>query len=146
MATGDSLAANRFSIQFGKFIAETVPGVTGLPLSSEALEAKQVDADGSLLIRKPAGAPQLNEITIRRGMDKSAAFTEWVKKTSAQQKPDEANPDLTIAAFDGQDTPVKRFHLTNAFACRWEGGQLDASASEMAKETVTISYEDLTIE
>ncbi|MFD7019152.1 phage tail protein [Streptomyces sp. NPDC056670] len=41
---------------------------------------------------------------------------------------------------------VRRIHLTNAWASRWEGPQLGAANSGVATEQVTITYEDIEVE
>ncbi|MFJ4777838.1 phage tail protein [Streptomyces sp. NPDC088762] len=117
--------------------------VSGLPFGFDAVEVKQISKNGQLITRKQAG-PANGEVTIVRGLDKSDAFTAWVNKTLAEQKPDEASPNLTIAQHDEQGQPAHRLTLTNAYATG--SSSLGALESEPAIEKVTIVYEDIAIE
>ncbi|MER5935154.1 phage tail protein [Streptomyces sp. NPDC002054] len=98
------------------------------------------------MIRKPAGNPQNADVTVVRGVDKSQVFTDWVKTTLAEQKPDEEHPDLTVTQYDEKGQPAHRITLNRARVTRWDGAGLDASSGEPAKETVTIAYSEITIE
>lgn len=66
-----------------------------------------------------------------------------MKKTTSEQRPDEARPDLTITQYDDQGRPTRRVKLTNAYAT---GSSLDASGGDPAQERVTIAYEAITVE
>ncbi|MER6955964.1 MULTISPECIES: phage tail protein [unclassified Streptomyces] len=85
------------------------------------------------------------EITITRGTDKSTALTDWIKATLVNADLDAARQDITIVLKDAQKKTVRRVHLSNAWASRWEGAQLGASESDPAAEQVTITYEDITV-
>ncbi|GGN66032.1 phage tail protein [Nocardia rhizosphaerihabitans] len=81
------------------------------------------------------------QITITRDGDKRAAFTDWIEQTSdGQQAP------LTVTVLDEQRQQVRRIHLSNAWASRWEGPSLHAGDSGVAIESVTITYEDITVD
>nr|WP_240667148.1 phage tail protein [Streptomyces luteoverticillatus] len=79
-------------------------------------------------------------------MDKSTAFTDWIKTTLVNADLDSARQNITIALKDAQKQTVRRIHLTNAWASRWEGPQLGAANSGTATEQVTITYEDITVD
>ncbi|MEU9377207.1 phage tail protein [Streptomyces sp. NPDC048255] len=143
---GDALSGNRFSVQLGKFQVETVQSVSGLTIDQDVIEVKQVTADGVPVVRKQPGAVQSGQITVTRGMDQSAAFTDWIKQSVANKTLDRARQNVTIAVLDAQKNPVQRFHLTNAWASHWSGSDLDAGDSGVATETVTIEYEEITAE
>ncbi|MEU4999299.1 phage tail protein [Streptomyces sp. NPDC021622] len=53
---------------------------------------------------------------------------------------------MTITMSDSQGRAIRRFHLTNAWASKWEGSSPDSSDVDPALERVTIAYEDLTVE
>ncbi|MET9887110.1 hypothetical protein ABZZ20_29025 [Streptomyces sp. NPDC006430] len=72
------------AIGLGKHEVERVPSGSGLTLGFDTVETKQVGKNGQLIIRKQAGHEQPADITVVRGMDKSPAFTDWVKKTLAE--------------------------------------------------------------
>ncbi|MFF3784086.1 phage tail protein [Streptomyces sp. NPDC001933] len=146
MLTGDSFSSSTFAIELGKFQVETVQSVSGLQLEQDVAAVRQVSPTGELLIRKQPGAQKTGEITITRGMDKSTAFTDWIKATLVNADLDPARQNITIALKDAKKQTVRRIHLTNAWTSRWEGPSLGASDSGPATEQVTITYEDITVE
>ncbi|MFF4160032.1 phage tail protein [Streptomyces sp. NPDC001678] len=146
MLTGDTFSSSTFAIELGKFQVETVQDVSGLTLEQDVVETRQVSSTGELIVRKQPGARKTGEITVTRGMDKSTAFTDWIKTTLVNADLDSARQNITIALKDAQKQTVRRIHLTNAWASRWEGPQLGASNSGIATEQVTITYEDITVE
>ncbi|MEU5537418.1 phage tail protein [Streptomyces sp. NPDC020362] len=146
MLTGDTFSSSTFAIELGKFQVETVQDVSGLTLEQDVVETRQVSATGELIVRKQPGARKTGEITIVRGMDKSTAFTDWIKATLVNADLDSTRQNITIALKDAKKQTVRRIHLTNAWASRWEGPQLGAADSGTATEQVTITYEDITVE
>ncbi|MGK5731570.1 phage tail protein [Streptomyces sp. URMC 124] len=146
MLTGDTFSSSTFAIELGKFQVETVQDVSGLTLEQDVVETRQVSSTGELIVRKQPGARRTGEITITRGMDKSTAFTDWIKATLVNADLDSARQNITIALKDAKKQTVRRIHLSNAWASRWEGPQLGATNSSVATEQVTITYEDITVE
>lgn len=146
MAIGDTLGGHTFAVELGRFQVETVQEVSGLTLEQDVIETRQVSSTGEPIVRKQPGPRATGEITITRGMDKSTAFTDWIKAGLADADLDTARQNITIAVKDARKQTVWRIHLSNAWASRWEGPQLDAGNSEPAAETVTLTYEDITVE
>ncbi|GHC44336.1 phage tail protein [Streptomyces cinnamoneus] len=146
MLTGDSFSSNCFGIELGKFQVETVQEISGLTLEQDVVETRQVSPTGELVVRKQPGARRTGEITITRGMDKSTAFTDWIKATMVNADLDSARQNITISLKDARKNTVRRIHLTNAWASRWEGPALGAADSKSATEQVTITYEDIRVE
>ncbi|MEV4251290.1 phage tail protein [Streptosporangium canum] len=135
MLTGDTFSSSTFAVELGKFQVETVQDVSGLTLEQDAATRKAL----------APGARRGGEITIRRGMEKSAAFTDWIKATRVNAGRDGARRNITIVAKDANTNTVRRIQLTNAWASRWEGPQLGTPGGA-AMEHVTITYEDITVE
>ncbi|MCQ4083529.1 phage tail protein [Streptomyces sp. RB6PN25] len=79
-------------------------------------------------------------------MDKSKAFTDWVKRSLVEGNVDGARQNVTITVMDRAKKPVKRIHLSNAWASGWDGPSLEAGANDPATETVTLAYEDIKVE
>ncbi|MFC0602562.1 phage tail protein [Streptomyces palmae] len=146
MLTGDTILNSRFAIELGKFQVETVQNVSGLSLEQDVVETRQVSPTGEVVVRKQPGSRRTGEITVTRGMDKSTAFTDWIKATLVDADLAAARQNITISLMDAQKQTVRRIHLSNAWASRWQGPSLGAASSESALEEVTITYEDITIE
>jgi phage tail-like protein len=146
MATGNTLSTHLFAIDLGKFQVETVQDVGGLVWEQDVVEVRQVTPTGELLVRKQPGARKSGQITVTRGMDKSTAFTDWIRASLVDKDFDGARQDVTVSLMDPRKTVVRRVRLTNAFASRWEGPSLQAGGAGPAVEQVTIDYEDITVE
>ncbi|MEV6577262.1 phage tail protein [Streptomyces sp. NPDC051582] len=146
MLTGDSFSSSTFAIELGKFQVETVQSVSGLQMEQDVVEVRQVSPVGELLVRRQPGARSAGEVTITRGTDKSTAFTDWIKATLVNGDLDSARQNITIAMKDAKKQTVRRIHLSNAWASRWDGPSLEASESGPATEQVTLAYEDITVE
>ncbi|MFE2865911.1 phage tail protein [Embleya sp. NPDC059259] len=146
MLNGDVFSNHTFGIELGKFQVETVRDISGLTLEQDVVETRQVTPNGELVIRKQPGARRSGEITITRGMDKSTAFTDWIKATLVDADLDTARQNITVSLKDARKNTVRRIHLTNAWASRWQGPTLGAGDTGAATEQVTITYEDLTVE
>ncbi|GGU49509.1 phage tail protein [Streptomyces albospinus] len=145
MLTGDTFSSS-FAMELGEFQVETVQQVSGLTLEQDVVEVREVPATGELLVREQPGARNSGEITITRGMDKSTAFTDWIKATLDNADLDNAWQNMPLSLIDARKQTVRRIHLGNVWASRWEGCSLGAANSGAATEQVTIAYEDLTVE
>lgn len=60
--------------------------------------------------------------------------------------PDRAQVHVGITQVDPKGTPLRRYRLVNAFASQWNEAALDGSEAGPATETVTIAYEDISVE
>jgi phage tail-like protein len=146
MATGDTLIVHSFSVELGKVQVESVQEVSGLTMELDSIEVQQVTPTGELVIRKIPGARKAGEVTITRGLDKSSAFTEWIKDTFVRGAVNDARSDISIMINDSERNEGKRYNLKNAWANKWEGPALKAGDATAATEKVTIVYEDIEIE
>lgn len=144
MAIGDTITTGTFSIAMGKFTVETAQDVSDLKLDQDVVEIKQVTSSGQPVTHKQPGVEQRGEVTITRGLDRSAQFTKWIEKTRTRGV-DSATPNITITVMDTQRKPVRRIRLHNAWASSWTGPSLEAGKGP-ATERVTISFEDAEIE
>ncbi|MFD7084960.1 phage tail protein [Streptomyces sp. NPDC059918] len=146
MLTNDGLSSNTFAIELGKFQVETVQSVSGLQLDQDVVEVRQVSPTGELLVRKQPGARKTGEITVTRGMDKSTAFTDWIKSTLVNADLDAARRNITIAFEGCQEADRPPHPPQQRLGIALGGPSLDAAESGHATEQVTITYEDITIE
>src|SRR6267154_2807719 len=124
MATGDALSTHTFGVQLGGILVESVQEVSGLSVEQEVVEVKQVTNSGEQIIRKQPGARQAGEVTIIRGLDKSSAFTDWIKQTLNNGAVNTARQNLTIEIMDSTKETVRRIQLMQGWASKWEGPSL----------------------
>ncbi|GAA2725398.1 MULTISPECIES: phage tail protein [Streptomyces] len=143
MGVGVSPRPDAFVMDLGKNRVAIYQNVDGL---QDYIGPKAVPPDGQLLTRKIPGGGQLRDVTLSGPMDASGQWNDWVKRTAASGGPDPTQPDLSISLLDGKEKAVARVNLVNAWASSWEGPALTANDAGTAIETVTLVYEDLTIE
>ncbi|MBO1420371.1 phage tail protein [Streptomyces sp. FH025] len=146
MAEGDPLSTHIFGVQLGGYNVESVKEISNLTVDQDVVEYKQVTQEGKLIVRKQPGARLPGEVTITRGLDKSGAFTDWIKETLNNGAINTARQNLTIEVKDTTGATLRRIQLMNAWASRWEGPTLTAGESSAATETVTIVFEEISVE
>ncbi|MFJ6617974.1 phage tail protein [Kitasatospora sp. NPDC091335] len=146
MAEGDPLSTHIFGVQLGGYNVESVKEISNLTVEQDVVEYKQVTQEGKLIVRKQPGARLPGEVTITRGLDKSGAFTDWIKETLNNGAINTARQNLTIEVKDTTGATLRRIQLINAWASRWEGPTLSAGESSPATETVTIVFEEISVE
>ncbi len=146
MAEGDPLSTHIFGVQLGGYNVESVKEISNLTVDQDVVEYKQVTQQGKLIVRKQPGARLPGEVTITRGLDKSGAFTKWIKETLNNGAINTARQNLTIEVKDTTGATLRRIQLMNAWASKWEGPTLTAGESSAATETVTIVFEEISVE
>ncbi|UKY47406.1 hypothetical protein [Streptomyces inhibens] len=129
MALGDTASTNVFSVELGEFQVETVKGV-GAPCSSRTAVPSAGDGPG--------------EITITRGAEASTASPSGPQDLlAAGVRSRRSQHHDHSARWEQADGPVP---LREGVDSSWQGSTLEAGNVSPATETVTISYEELTIE
>ncbi|MEU5098508.1 phage tail protein [Streptomyces sp. NPDC020996] len=146
MAEGDALSTHVFGVQLGGYRVESIQEISGLTVEEDVVEVKQVSDRGMQIIRKQPGARQAGEVTITRGLDKSSEFTKWIKETLNKGAVSSARQNLTIEIMDSELNTVRRIQLMQGWVSRWEGPSLKAGESSPATESVTIVFEEITVE
>ena len=140
---GDTLSTHIFQVELGGVAVESVQEISGLTMELDAIEVAQVTPAGQYLIKKLAGARKGGEVTITRGMDKSSAFSQWIKQTFEHGRVDQARKNLSIIFVDSTNTPQRRINLENAWVNKWEGPDLKAGDASPAVEKVTVVFETI---
>src|SRR5262249_24916499 len=110
----------------------------------DAIEVNQVTPTGQYIIRKLPGARKGGEVTITRGLDKSSAFTDWIKDTFEKGAVNTARQNISIVLTDSESSQQRRFDLKNAWVSKWEGPSVKAGEASAATEKITVVYEDIT--
>src|SRR3954469_23977279 len=146
MAEGDALSTHVFGVQLGGYRVESIQEISGMTVEEDVVEVKQVSDTGKQIIRKQTGARQAGEVTITRGLDKSSEFTKWIKETLNKGAVQSARQNLTIEIMDSEMNTVRRIQLMQGWVSKWEGPPLKAGESSPATESVTIVFEEITVE
>ncbi|MCX5049705.1 MULTISPECIES: phage tail protein [unclassified Streptomyces] len=146
MAEGDALSTHVFGVQLGGYRVESIQEISGLTVEEDVVEIKQVSDTGKQIIRKQPGARQAGEVTITRGLDQSSEFTSWIKETLNKGAVSSARQNLTIEIMDSEMNTVRRIQLMQGWVSKWEGPSLKAGESSPATESVTIVFEEISVE
>jgi phage tail-like protein len=80
-------------------------------------------------------------VTLERGLTSDTALWAWQEAALAGAAGGRKGADLVM--FDAEGTPVARYHLEQAWPSKLEIGALEAGASEVLMETVTIVCEKI---
>lgn len=130
--------------------------VTGVDASVDVIEFRQGNA-GSLAPVKIPGLVKHGNITLRMGYTRSQDFKTWIQACVSERRNENIRHNVVIELIDivttdqspqsvteGVDSTLT-WILKDAWACKYNGPDLNASASEVAIESVEIAYEELVI-
>jgi phage tail-like protein len=93
--------------------------------------------------RKLPGLTKYPNVTLKRGINGRTDLFEWWKSVRDGQL---QRRNVTITLLDEQRQPVLRWLLRNAFPVKIEGASLNASANEVAIESLELAHEGLELE
>ena len=108
---------------------------TGLESEVDVIEYRE---GGDRSIRKLVGLPRFGDITLKRGITKSAELQTWHREI-LNGVSDRRN--VAIVLLDDERTEVVRWNVFHAFPRKWEGPHLHASGNEVAIETLVLCCE-----
>ena len=129
--------------------------VSGIEASVDVVEFRQGNAHSLAPVKIP-GLVKHGNITLKLGYTIGNGFKAWVKDCVSETRGEMPRKMVTIELLDIRDgapnekyeTPVgsaTTWVLNGAWVTKYSGPDLNASASEVAIETVELAYEELTI-
>jgi phage tail-like protein len=136
----DSLPAFLFSVEIDGLNTGFFRSVGGLKVETEVFEFKEGGEAG--IIRKLPGVTRFANIRLTRGFTGDRTLYDWFTNL---QKPNPPKVDGRIVMFDRHGKRVAAWKFSNGFPVKWEGPDFDASANEVAIETIEIAHEGLTL-
>jgi phage tail-like protein len=117
--------------------------VSGLNIEVQVIEYREGISPEYSVVKMP-GIKKYSNITLKRGIvPKDNEFFEWLNTVSLNQV---ERRDLVISLLNENHEPVMVWKAKNAFPVKLDGPQLDATANEVAIETLELTHEGLTIE
>lgn len=116
--------------------------VSGLTAEVEVVEyrAGNQKTNG---VRKLAGQPRYENVTLRRGVLGDLGIWEWID-TAIDGQPEKRT--VIIELLNGKREVVLVWKLRNAWPCRYRGPHLDADGKSVALEELELCHEGLTLE
>jgi phage tail-like protein len=113
--------------------------VSGLSGDGEVINYRE-GTDPILTVRKLPGLRRFANLTMRRGMTTSRVLWQW-RLTTLRGRTVRRNGSILLR--DEQQRSVAEWRFENGWIMRYEGPTLNATANEVAIETVEIAHEGL---
>jgi phage tail-like protein len=141
--------AHHFSLDLGGaesdmlFIsASTISGTLDLPA------LKTIDGQHSPVNSIGGGKAKVNwsDLTLERGIDDKHSLYEWFQNIRDNGVTADTKKDIKVVAYDSQDQPLYTWNLTGAVITTYSTAGVDAQTSAILTETVSITFEDATLE
>ena len=128
--------------------------VTGIEASVDVVEFRQGNAHSLAPVKIP-GLVKHGNITLKMGYTIGNGFKKWIQECVSETRGAMPRKTVTIELLDIRDgSPNSAYEtvktnivwiLKEAWVTKYSGPDLNASASEVAIETVELAYEELTI-
>lgn len=138
----DPFAGYNFRVEIDGIERAGFKECSGLETSQEPGIYRE-GADVSLGMRKLPGLVSSSNITLSRGVTTDSTLWEWRQRL---MKGEADRRNMSIILMDDQRNDVIRWNLRNCWPVRWSGPILDATADEVAIETLEITHEGLEVD
>jgi phage tail-like protein len=138
----DPFAGYNFRVEIDGITRAGFKTCSGLEMSQQAGTYRE-GTDKSLMMRKIPGLVTAADITLARGVTNDSDLWKW-RKTVASGVVDRRNMSIILIDDTGKD--VIRWNLRNCWPLKWTGPSLDATADQLAIETLEIAHEGLEVD
>ena len=143
---GDSGAGHSFYCEVDGIAIGGITEVTGLTMERDVIELKHNLPGGKYEIRcLPGRRKGGHKVVLSRGITGENSFNEWMDATELGKMGD-VRKHGAIEIKDYKGETVKRYVLTNLWACKWETTSLKAGATDVLVEKVTMTCDEITFE
>jgi len=142
--TNYPLKKYNFRVQIDGIDVAGFAEASGFDASVDVIEYRE-GTDAINAVRKMPGITKYGNITLKWGMSESLSFYEWVQGISAGTMVDAGDrmKDVVIYLQDDSRTDVSYWTLVNAWPCKYIAPDLNATSSEVAFESVEITFEEM---
>jgi phage tail-like protein len=131
-----------FAVNFGAELW-SFQEVTGLETEVEVLEYRHGKSKQFGSFKMP-GIPKVSDAVLKKGVFTSDTMLfEWFKKNNLNKT---ERKDVTISLLNEYQIPEIIWTLSNAFPKKIESSGLNSQGSEIAVESIVLSYEELAID
>lgn len=128
--------------------------VTGVEATVDVIEFRQGNSS-SLAPVKIQGLVKHGNVTLKMGYTRDQDFKTWIQNCVSERRGETPRRNVTIEMIDiNEGAPQSivesvsgtlTWILKDAWVCKYNGPDLNASTSEVAIESVEIAYEELVI-
>lgn len=129
----------RYKVEIDSLDAGGFSEATGFDASIDVIEYREGDMVTTPL--KLAGLKKYGNITLKQGLVDSMVMYEWLTSgvTGAVDR-----KTITITLLDEEESPAASWQVINAWPMKYTAPDFNATASEVAIESVEIAHEGLT--
>lgn len=143
MATGerakDPFRGFKFRVQIEGISKFGFREVSGLDAATDAVDYRE-GIDGN--IRKLAGLPKFSNITLKRGITDDQDIWKW-RTMVMDGKISQARKSGQIILLDDEGKEAAEWTFTDGWPTKWTGPTFNATANEVAIDTLEIAHEGL---
>jgi phage tail-like protein len=134
----DPVRAYNFKVQLDGVTVAGFREVSGLSFTTDVVEYRE-GTDQPLHPRKLRGIRKFANIVCKKGMTNNKELFNWYKQTLNGDPKDRKNGAVILT--DEEHKQIQRWNFDNAWITKWEGPMLNATANDVAVETIEIAVE-----
>ena len=131
----------RFKVEIDEMEAFSCAEVSGTDASIDVIEYREGDFNILTPIKLP-GLVKYSNITFKWGMIDSVEMHDWLT-TISDGTSETPRRTVTITLLNETGSPASSWQLTNAWPCKYTGPDFNASASDVAFESIELAHEGM---
>lgn len=138
----DPYASYNFAVELDGITRAGFRECSGLEVSQEAGTYRE-GTDRNLGMRKLPGLVTYGDITLSRGFTSDAKLWQWRQKAANGEV---ERHDISIVLLDDTGNAKIRWNLFACWPTKWTGPTLDATADELAIESLELACERIEVD
>ncbi len=140
-ARRDPFRGFKFRVQIDGIQRAGFREVSGLDSATDSVDYREGD-DKTVTISKLAGLKKFANITFKRGITDDLDLWKW-RKQVMDGKIKDARKNGSIVLMDDEGNDVAQWDFREAWPVKWTGPTFNATANEVAIDTLEITHEGL---
>lgn len=137
----DPFRGFKFRVQIDGIQRAGFREVSGLDSATDSVDYREGD-DKTVTISKLAGLKKFANITFKRGITDDLDLWKW-RKQVMDGKIKDARKNGSIVLMDDEGNDVAQWDFREAWPVKWTGPTFNATANEVAIDTLEITHEGL---
>ncbi len=136
----DPFQNNRFLVEIDGITQAGFREVTIPDSSQDPVDYRE--GNEPITVRKLPGLIKYGNVSLKSGITDSLDLYNWRKQVE-DGKINEARKNMAIVSLDNEGNPATRWEFTSAWPTKYDAPDLNATASEIAIETLEIAHEGM---
>ncbi|MFD2171198.1 phage tail protein [Tumebacillus lipolyticus] len=129
----------RYKVEYDGIVSAGFSEVSGYDASVDVVEYRE--GTEVTTPRKLPGLSKYGNITLKRGMTDNMELFNWIFQYI--EKGEIVRKSITITVMDEKGADAAAFQIINAWPMKYSGPDLNATASEVAIESLEIAHEGM---